>query len=60
MVKISAGCAGVTLCSGVETGVVKVEVVANDHVGREVGTVTRSAHVGVEDVADNVGAIVTV
>lgn len=48
------------LCSGVETGIVKVEVVANDHVGRDVGTVTRSAHVGVEDAADIVGVIVTV
>ena len=57
---ISAGFAGVTLRSGVETGVVRVEVVASDDVGREVGTVTRSEHVGVEDATDNVGAIVTV
>lgn len=58
MVKISAGFAGVTLRSGVETGVVRVGVVAIDDVGREVGIVT-SEHVGVEDAADNVGAIVT-
>ena len=51
------------LCLGVETGIVKAEVVANDDVGREVGTVIynlRSAHVGVEDAADIVGVIVTV
>ena len=38
MVKTSAECAGVTLCSGVETGFVKVEVVASDYVSREVGS----------------------
>jgi len=48
------------LFSGVETGIVKLEVVANDDVGREVGTVTRSAHVGVEDATGIVGVIVTV
>ena len=37
-----------------------MDVVANDDVGREVGTVTRSAHVGVEDAVDIVGVIVSV